>query len=131
VIVVDASARVELLIGTDVGAQVGHRLRSMDLHAPAHVDVEVVGALRRAVLGEWLTRHEAASAVVEFGQLRMRRWPLTGLSMAAFDYLETITVADAYYVVLAEALDVPLITCDGRLARSHGHHATVELIAAN
>lgn len=129
-IVVGASALVELLIGSDVGDRVGSRLRGADLHAPAHVDVEVVGALRRAVRGEWLTRHEAASAVAEFGQLRMHRWPLAGLSMAAFDLLDTVTVADVYYAVLAEALDAPLVTCDGGLARSHGHRATFDLIAA-
>jgi predicted nucleic acid-binding protein len=31
-------------------------------------------------------------------------------------------------VVLAEVLDAPLITCDAKLARSHGHEAHVELV---
>ena len=34
----------------------------------------------------------------------------------------------AAYVALAEALDAPLITCDAKLARSHGHRAVIELI---
>ena len=41
---------------------------------------------------------------------------------------ESITAYDATYVALAEALDSPLITCDSKLARSHGHGATIELI---
>jgi predicted nucleic acid-binding protein len=35
---------------------------------------------------------------------------------------------DAAYVTLAEALDAPLLTCDGDLARSHGHRTKIELI---
>jgi predicted nucleic acid-binding protein len=35
---------------------------------------------------------------------------------------------DAAYVTLAETLDAPLLTCDGKLARSHGHRAKIELI---
>ncbi|MBL7325874.1 VapC toxin family PIN domain ribonuclease, partial [Escherichia coli] len=41
----------------------------------------------------------------------------------------THTVADGAYVALAEGLGVPLITCDGRLAQSHGHNAEIELVA--
>jgi predicted nucleic acid-binding protein len=35
--------------------------------------------------------------------------------------------ADALYVALAERLDIPLITCDKRLANSNGHKARIEL----
>jgi len=41
---------------------------------------------------------------------------------------ESITAYDAAYVVLAEILDCPLITCDAKLARPHGHKARIELI---
>jgi predicted nucleic acid-binding protein len=41
---------------------------------------------------------------------------------------DSITAYDAAYVVLAEMLDCPLITCDAKLARSHGHKARIELI---
>ena len=40
----------------------------------------------------------------------------------------SITAYDAAYVVLAEILDCPLITCDAKLARSQGHKARIELI---
>lgn len=33
---------------------------------------------------------------------------------------------DATYIALAGQLDVPLVTCDARLAASHGHRATIE-----
>ncbi len=35
---------------------------------------------------------------------------------------------DATYVALAEALDVPLLTLDARLAAAPGNRATVELV---
>jgi len=39
----------------------------------------------------------------------------------------TITAYDASYVALAELLDVPLVTCDAKLATSNGHKAEIEL----
>jgi predicted nucleic acid-binding protein len=41
---------------------------------------------------------------------------------------ESISAYDAAYVALAEALDAPLLTCDAKLARSHGHHARIDLL---
>jgi predicted nucleic acid-binding protein len=35
---------------------------------------------------------------------------------------------DGAYVALAEALDAPLVTCDEKLSRAHGHGARIELI---
>jgi len=32
-------------------------------------------------------------------------------------------------VALAEVLDAPLITCDGRLSRSGGHRARIRLVS--
>ena len=40
-----------------------------------------------------------------------------------------MTAYDAAYVALAEALDMPLLTCDARLSRSHGHRAKIQLLA--
>jgi len=41
----------------------------------------------------------------------------------------SLTVCDAAYVALAEALNAPLLTCDAKLAAAHGHRATIELIS--
>jgi predicted nucleic acid-binding protein len=38
-----------------------------------------------------------------------------------------MTAHDGVYVALAEALDAPLLTCDARLKRSHGHQAEILL----
>jgi len=43
---------------------------------------------------------------------------------------DAVTAYDAAYIALAEALDAPLLTCDGKLSRAHTHGATIELIRA-
>jgi predicted nucleic acid-binding protein len=45
---------------------------------------------------------------------------------AVVDALD-LTAYDAAFVALSEALDVPLVTCDRRLAGALGHRGRVEL----
>lgn len=80
------------------------------------------------MLRSQLTRQEAAAAVAVLNDLPIRRWELPPLSASALDLLDSSTVADAYYVVLAAALGSVLITCDGPLSRSHGHEVEIELV---
>lgn len=128
-IVLDASAAVELVLATPPGATVARRLRGEALHAPAHFDVEVIGAIRRAVMRQLISDHEGLVAVASFQGLPLRRWPTMPFVQRAYQLRSTHTVADAVYVALAEGLGAPLITCDGSLAQSHGHHARIEHIA--
>lgn len=128
-IVLDASAAVELVFATSPGAAVAQRLQGETVHAPAHFEVEVVGAIRRAVVRQLISDHEGLVAVAHFQSLPFRRWPAKGFIQRAYQLRSTHTVADGVYVALAEGLAAPLITCDGRLAQSHGHHAEIELIA--
>jgi predicted nucleic acid-binding protein len=44
-LVLDASAMVDLLVGSPQGVAIGARLRGHDLHVPAHFDAEVSSAL--------------------------------------------------------------------------------------
>jgi predicted nucleic acid-binding protein len=39
-----------------------------------------------------------------------------------------MTAYDGTYVALAEVLEAPLLTCDERLARAHGHQARIEVV---
>ena len=65
-IVLDASALVELILGTATGQLVAGRIANPaeGLHVPHLADIEVVHALRRYVEGRWtadvLTRRRAA-----------------------------------------------------------------------
>lgn len=128
-IVVDASAAVDLVLTTPPGAAVARRLRGETVHAPAHFDVEVIGAIRRAVVRNLISDHEGLVAVTDLLSLAIRRWPTKVFAQRAYQMRHTHTVPDAMYVALAEGLDAPLITCDARLARSHGHQARIELLA--
>lgn len=124
----DASAAVELVLATQPGAAVARRLRGETVHAPAHFDVEVVGAIRRAVVRQLITDHEGLVAVVDFRRLPVRRWPVKPFVERAYQLRSTHTVADGVYVALAEGLAVSLITCDRRLSQSPGHDAEVEFV---
>ncbi|BBX96340.1 type II toxin-antitoxin system VapC family toxin [Mycobacterium lacus] len=128
-IVLDASAAVELVLATGSGAAVARRLRGEALHAPAHFDVEAIGAIRRAVIRRLLSDHEGLVSVADFQSLPVRRWPTKALAQRAYQLRHTHTVADGMYVALAEGLEAPLVTCDERLAQSHGHDADIELLA--
>ena len=57
-IVLDAAGAVELLLATATGAAVARRLRGETVHIPAHFDVEVIGAIRRAVIRRLISDHE-------------------------------------------------------------------------
>jgi predicted nucleic acid-binding protein len=129
VIILDASAAVELVFATLPGAAVAQRLRGETVHSPAHFDVEVIGAIRRAVVRQLISDHEGLVAVADFQSLPLRRWPTKPFVQRAYQLRSTHTVADGVYIALAEGLAAPLVTCDGRLAQSHGHSAEIELIA--
>ena len=55
------------------------------------------------------------------------RVPHRPLIERIWELRHTITAYDASYVALAELLDVPLVTCDAKLATSNGHKAEIEL----
>ncbi len=128
-IVLDASAAVELVLATRPGAAVARRLRGEVVNAPAHFDVEVIGAIRRAVIRRLISDHEGVVIVGIFQSLAVRRWEATAFVERAYQLRNTHTVAHGMYVALAEGLAAPLVTCDERLAQSHGHDADIEFVA--
>ncbi|HEY7206835.1 MAG TPA: type II toxin-antitoxin system VapC family toxin [Gaiellaceae bacterium] len=127
-IVLDASAAVHLLLGTEgAGDWVAERVAGEDRRVPQLFEYEVLSALRAAEWRRDVGRARAASAVDDLASLRVRRHPPQPLLGRIWDLRKTLTVYDASYVALAEALDAPLVTADGRLERAHGHGATIEL----
>lgn len=129
-IVCDASAVLELLFGTAAGAEVARRLEAEGetLHAPHLVDVEVTQVLRRWVRREFISTDDAERARDDLRNLDVIRYPHPALLDRAWDLRDSLTAYDAVYIALAEALACPLVTCDARLARAHGHRARVEVI---
>ena len=129
-IVVDASAILELLLRTPLGSRVETRLfqDGGDLHAPHLLDVEVVQALRRLVRGGDLTRARAEEAIADLDDLNLRRYGHTQLIGRAWELRNNVTAYDAMYVALAEGLDAPLVTCDNALSGIPGHDARIEVV---
>jgi predicted nucleic acid-binding protein len=130
-IVLDASALVELLLGTTPGHKIAARIAdpSLGLHTPHLADVEVAQALRRYVREGALDSDTAASALTDLRSLDLERHAHEPLLDRVWSLRKNVTAYDAVYVALAEALDAPLVTCDGRLARAPGIRARVELVS--
>ncbi|MGY1643321.1 type II toxin-antitoxin system VapC family toxin [Geodermatophilus sp. SYSU D00703] len=128
-IVVDCSVVVDALTVADGGHALRARLGEETLHAPALIDYEVAAAVRGLVLRRDLAVERAEEALADFGDLPIRRWPAAdALRRRALALREDVSAYDAAYVVLAEALDCPLLTRDVRLARAPGHDARVEVL---
>ncbi|RIK16956.1 MAG: hypothetical protein DCC50_03320 [Acidobacteria bacterium] len=73
--VIDASVLVDLLTGALRPGALPDATRG-DWHAPAHVDVEVLHALRGLVMGGQLSVGRARDALLDLDDLRLERWPL-------------------------------------------------------
>ena len=130
-IVLDASAVVELLLGTNAGRAIAARLAdpALGLHVPHLIDVEIAQALRRYVRGGELEPGSVASAFEDLRSLDLERHSHEPLLDRVFALRENLTAYDAVYVALAEALQTTLLTCDAKLARAPGMARRVELIA--
>jgi len=89
-------------------------------HAPHLIDVDVTQVLRRYALAGTISPKRGAEAPQDFADLPIRRyahdWPLG----RARELRDNRTAYDALYVAFVEALEAPLLTCDGGLARAAG-----------
>ncbi len=128
-IVLDASAVLEVLLQTSVGAPIGERLLTVGtpLHAPHLLDVEVTHTLRRFVARGEVTEARAALALKALADFPVERYPHGILLTRIWTLRQNLTAYDAAYVALAEALDATLLTRDARIRRAPGHFARVEV----
>lgn len=129
-IVVDASAMLEALLGTQAAKRVEARLFApqQTLHAPHLLDVEVAQVVRRyAATGE-ISSERGRAALGDLADFPLRRYPHDLLLPRVWELRHNVTAYDAVYVVLAEVLDAPLLTTDGRLATAARNHIRVELV---
>lgn len=129
-LVLDASAALDLLLATPAGERVARRILTAQetLHAPHLLDVEVAHVVRRLTLAGELDDEEALRVLGNLLDLPIERHGHAWLLVRAFELRASLTAYDAMYVALAEALDAPLVTADAKVARAHGHRARVELV---
>jgi predicted nucleic acid-binding protein len=129
VLVVDASVLATALAddGAD-GDAARDRLRGETLAAPELIDLEVASVLRRQLAGRKLDLRRAQMALLDLHDLPLIRAAHRPLLARCWELRANLSTYDAAYVAVAEALDVPLLTADARLARAPGTRCTVETI---
>ncbi|MDA8436757.1 MAG: type II toxin-antitoxin system VapC family toxin [Actinomycetales bacterium] len=128
-LVVDASILAVALAddGPD-GDLARARLRGGVLAAPELVDVEVASVLRRQNLAGAIDARRADLALADLAALPLQRAPHLPLLPRCWELRENLTVYDAAYVALAEALEATLITGDRRLARANGPRCDIDVL---
>jgi predicted nucleic acid-binding protein len=132
VIVVDASVLATALgdDGPD-GDLARARLRGERLTAPELVDLEVITVLRRQVRAGLVDLRRAQLALADLAEIPLRRAAHRPLLARCWELRDNLTVYDASYVALAEALSVPLLTGDRRLATAAGTRCEIEVLHAS
>jgi predicted nucleic acid-binding protein len=126
VIIIDASAMIEALVGRDADDQLLDALQT-NVHAPHLLDVEVLSVLHGLTLAGKLKPETAEQARNDYFSLTIARYELHGLAHRVWQLRHNHTTYDACYLALAEALQAPLYTCDRKLD-TDAHSAEVLIL---
>jgi predicted nucleic acid-binding protein len=129
VIVADASVLAVALAddGPD-GDQARARLHGEHVAFPELADLEVASVLRRQLAAGALDARRAGLALDDLAALPARRAPHRPLLARCWELRDNLTIYDAAYVALAEAMHVTLLTADRRLARAPGPRCPIEVL---
>lgn len=129
-IVIDASAALEVLLRTPAAAAVEERMfvRGESLHAPHLIDVEIAQVLRRYARAGQASAERCEIALQDWAEFRVIRYAHEPLVERIWALRDNLTAYDASYVALAEGLEAPLLTRDERLARAPGHGVKIVLV---
>lgn len=129
--VVDASVIVRLLLARESDDLLRQRVVGAErtLHAPAHLDAEVLSAVSGMLKGGKIPDDRARRMASQYAALRIAKHGVAPLGQRVLTMRHNFTVYDAAYVALAEALKQPLLTCDAKFARAPAstHRAEVHL----
>lgn len=126
-IVVDASAMAEALVGRDPNVELLDALAG-DLHAPYLLDAETLSVFRGLVVDGKLYPGRAQEAISDYFAFEIARYRTEPLAARVWELRHNFTTYDAHYIALAEALDSPLLTCDQKLS-STDHRAAVTVFS--
>jgi len=128
IVVVDASAVIDLLLRTDRALELRRRLLQpfQALHAPHFIDLEVLQFIRRQRLDGNMDDDRAEDAIADHRALPIKRYPHYALLPRVWTLRDNFTAYDAVYVALADSLHATLVTTDLRLAKAAARFVDVE-----
>ncbi|MCK0112793.1 type II toxin-antitoxin system VapC family toxin [Ornithinimicrobium sp. F0845] len=124
-IVLDASAAVDLLLQRGPHAQVATLLTDHDAVSSELLVPDVLHALRRYEHRGELSGPRAAAALDDLVDLPVDLYPVGPMARPIWELCGDITPYDATYVVLAQHTGGDLVTADRRLARTAKRHCSV------
>ena len=120
-LVIDASLAVAALVNNGAEGRWAEGVLTRDsLAAPHLLMVEAANILRRSALSGAISAEQASLAHSDLLDLRIELFPYAPFASRIWDLRENVTCYDAWYVAVAEALNVPLATLDARLAKAPG-----------
>ena len=129
-IVVDASAVLEVLLNTPAGTEIGRRVfaEGETIHVPHLIDVEILHALRHLDRAGEIRPARISEILQDYFDMLLTRYPHSILIPRIWELRHNWTSYDATYIALAEELAAPLITHDRAMAANSGHRAKVIVI---
>jgi predicted nucleic acid-binding protein len=120
-VVVDASVLVAALVdSSEHGSWAEDVIISGSLHAPELVRVEATSILRRLERSKQVSSAQANAAHDDLMELSLETFGFDPFADRIWELRHSITSYDAWYVALAEALQLPLATLDLKLAKARG-----------
>lgn len=125
--VLDTSVVIDFLLGIGEAPRVARCLED-GAAAPDVLVFESLAVLRRMAGRGDATGRRLSGAVDDLGDLPIELFPTLPLRTRAWELRENLTVGDALFVSLAEHLEEPLLTKDGRLARAAERLGTLSVV---
>ena len=121
----DSSVLVAALVDAGrEGAWAEEIIASGSLHAPELARAEASNVLRRLELAKHIATSEANAAHEDLMRLALEQFPFDPFADRVWQLRHTVTSYDAWYVAVAEALNLSLATLDKRLAKTSGPTCT-------
>jgi predicted nucleic acid-binding protein len=121
-IVVDASAILEILKQTPTGIEMAPSLAKAERQAPHLIDLEIVNALRHWEMLREMSHSDVQQALEAFLETRIVRHNHSHLLQQIWRLRNNLTAYDAAYLTLARTLDAELLTMDAGLRRLAARH---------
>lgn len=121
-IVVDASAALSALLNAGPARRA---VAAEQLHVPHLIDAEIANAVRGRVAARKMSESTGWRLLDAWRRLAMTRYPTFTLLARGWQLHDNLSSYDASYVALAEYLDCPLLSADGRRSRAPGLRCSV------